>query len=92
MEQLVARWSHTPKVAGSNPAPATKSNNCTALIGGATMNNEQLFAWLVKQWDTNTDPEDFDTLLSLAGPLATTLQTKMLASIYEANEKRVPLA
>ena len=24
MEQLVARWAHNPKVAGSNPAPATK--------------------------------------------------------------------
>jgi hypothetical protein len=23
MEQLVARWSHKPKVAGSSPAPAT---------------------------------------------------------------------
>jgi hypothetical protein len=24
MEQLVARWAHNPKVAGSSPAPATK--------------------------------------------------------------------
>ena len=23
MEQLVARWAHNPKVAGSSPAPAT---------------------------------------------------------------------
>ena len=24
VEQLVARWAHNPKVAGSSPAPATK--------------------------------------------------------------------
>ena len=24
MEQLVARWAHNPKVAGSSPAPATQ--------------------------------------------------------------------
>jgi hypothetical protein len=24
MEQLVARWAHNPKAAGSSPAPATK--------------------------------------------------------------------
>jgi hypothetical protein len=24
MEQLVARWAHNPKVAGSSPAPATR--------------------------------------------------------------------
>lgn len=25
MEQLVARWAHNPKVAGSSPAPATQA-------------------------------------------------------------------
>ena len=25
VEQLVARWAHNPKVAGSSPAPATKT-------------------------------------------------------------------
>ena len=27
MEQLVARWAHNPKVAGSSPAPATKKRS-----------------------------------------------------------------
>ena len=26
MEQLVARWAHNPKVAGSSPAPATRKS------------------------------------------------------------------
>ncbi len=27
VEQLVARWAHNPKVAGSSPAPATKKRS-----------------------------------------------------------------
>ena len=27
VEQLVARWAHNPKVAGSSPVPATKTIN-----------------------------------------------------------------
>ena len=27
MEQLVARWAHNPKVAGSSPAPATRKES-----------------------------------------------------------------
>ena len=27
MEQLVARWAHNPKVAGSSPAPATRKRS-----------------------------------------------------------------
>ena len=29
MEQLVARWAHNPKAAGSSPAPATTIRLCT---------------------------------------------------------------
>ena len=31
---LVARWAHNPKVAGSNPAPATNRNNTGAASSG----------------------------------------------------------
>ncbi len=30
MEQLVARWAHNPKVAGSSPAPATQKATLTS--------------------------------------------------------------
>jgi putative endonuclease len=32
VEQLVARWAHNPKVAGSSPAPATKATLCGFFI------------------------------------------------------------
>ena len=30
---VVARWAHNPKVAGSNPTPATKKKPCTKVQG-----------------------------------------------------------
>ena len=32
MEQLVARWAHNPKVAGSSPAPATQKGHYRKLV------------------------------------------------------------
>ncbi len=54
MEQLVARRAHNPKVAGSSPAPATKTKEKSLLI----KNNED-FLFLDEKMSTTQNDISF---------------------------------
>jgi hypothetical protein len=52
VEQLVARWAHNPKVAGSSPAPATSKSlaHCAGFFYGQILS-------LLKNLDSKTHDE-----------------------------------
>ena len=53
MEQLVARWAHNPKVAGSSPAPATrKESHYRKIVAFLRFRHIQLFKQM-SSWANN---------------------------------------